>query len=77
LLQSNGPRYAVETGRRDGKASAMSDADNDLPPPFSNIVDLKTYFSVKGLGWKDLVVLSGSIDYTHKQPMNYLASIGN
>jgi len=57
---SNGPRYAVETGRRDGKVSAKFDADNDLPPPFSNIVDLKTYFSVKGLGWKDLVVLSGS-----------------
>jgi len=56
---SNGPRYAVETGRRDGTVSAKFDADNDLPPPFSNIVDLKTYFSVKGLGWKDLVVLSG------------------
>ncbi|CAL4973660.1 unnamed protein product [Urochloa decumbens] len=57
---SNGPRYPVETGRRDGKVSAEYDADNDLPPPSSNIVDLKTYFSVKGLGWKDLVVLSGS-----------------
>ncbi|RLN24797.1 peroxidase 1-like [Panicum miliaceum] len=57
---SNGPRYAVETGRRDGKVSAKFDAENDLPPPSSNIVDLKTYFSVKGLGWKDLVVLSGS-----------------
>ncbi|CAO2171704.1 unnamed protein product [Urochloa humidicola] len=57
---SNGPRYPVETGRRDGKVSAKYDADNDLPPPSSNIVDLKTYFSVKGMGWKDLVVLSGS-----------------
>ncbi|PAN28092.1 hypothetical protein PAHAL_5G130400 [Panicum hallii] len=57
---SNGPRYAVETGRRDGKVSAKFDAESDLPPPSSNIVDLKTYFSVKGLGWKDLVVLSGS-----------------
>lgn len=57
---SNGPRYAVETGRRDGKVSAEYDADNDLPPPSSKIVDLKTYFSFKGLGWKDLVVLSGS-----------------
>ncbi|OEL38485.1 Peroxidase 1 [Dichanthelium oligosanthes] len=57
---SQGPRYPVETGRRDGKVSVMCDANNDLPPPFSNIVDLKTYFSVKGLGWKDLVVLSGS-----------------
>ncbi|KAF8663938.1 hypothetical protein HU200_055281 [Digitaria exilis] len=59
-VASNGPRYAVETGRRDGKMSFNIDANNDLPPPSSNIVDLKTYFSVKGLGWKDLVVLSGS-----------------
>lgn len=58
-FQSNGPRYDVETGRRDGKMSAAYDADNDLPPPSSKIVDLKTYFSFKGLGWKDLVVLSG------------------
>lgn len=57
---SNGPRYDVETGRRDGKVSAECDASNDLPPPSSKIVDLKTYFSFKGLGWKDLVVLSGS-----------------
>lgn len=60
MFQSNGPRYAVETGRRDGKVSADCDANNDLPPPSSKIVDLKTYFSFKGLGWKDLVVLSGS-----------------
>ncbi|KAL6853853.1 hypothetical protein ACP4OV_019882 [Aristida adscensionis] len=57
---SKGPRYAVETGRRDGTVSRDVDANNDLPPPSSNIVDLKTYFSVKGLDWKDLVVLSGS-----------------
>ncbi|XP_062207102.1 peroxidase 1-like isoform X2 [Phragmites australis] len=57
---SDGPRYAVETGRRDGKVSAAFDANNDVPPPSSNIVDLKTYFSVKSLGWKDLVVLSGN-----------------
>ncbi|XP_006644822.1 peroxidase 1-like [Oryza brachyantha] len=57
---SKGPRYPVETGRRDGKVSCDMDANNDLPPPGSNIVDLKIYFSVKNLGWKDLVVLSGS-----------------
>jgi peroxidase len=57
---SNGPRYPVETGRRDGNVSSAYDADNDLAPPSSNIVDLKTYFSVKNLDWKDLVVLSGS-----------------
>uniref|UniRef100_A0A0D9V6L6 Peroxidase n=1 Tax=Leersia perrieri TaxID=77586 RepID=A0A0D9V6L6_9ORYZ len=57
---SNGPWYQVETGRRDGKVSCDVDANNDLPPPNSNIVDLKIYFSVKNLNWKDLVVLSGS-----------------
>ncbi|KAL5226729.1 hypothetical protein ABZP36_014994 [Zizania latifolia] len=60
VFLSNGPRYDVETGRRDGKVSFQFDANNDLSPPNSNIVDLKIYFSVKGLGWKDLVVLSGS-----------------
>ncbi|CAL4973661.1 unnamed protein product [Urochloa decumbens] len=69
---SNGPRYPVETGRRDGKVSAEYDADNDLPPPSSNIVDLKTYFSVKGLGWKDLVVLSVQAKQSSHQPTNRL-----
>ncbi|KAF7031115.1 hypothetical protein CFC21_042493 [Triticum aestivum] len=57
---TNGPRFPVETGRRDGKVSSCLDAENDLAPPNANIVDLKTYFSVKNLSWKDLVVLSGS-----------------
>ncbi|KAM0821331.1 hypothetical protein ACQ4PT_072310 [Festuca glaucescens] len=57
---TNGPRFPVETGRRDGKVSSCADAENDLAPPNANIVDLKTYFSFKSLSWKDLVVLSGS-----------------
>ncbi|CAM0883282.1 unnamed protein product [Alopecurus aequalis] len=57
---ANGPWFPVETGRRDGKVSSCLDAKNDLAPPDANIVDLKTYFSVKSLSWKDLVVLSGS-----------------
>jgi peroxidase len=36
------------------------DANNDVPGPNNTIVDLKIYFSFKGLGWKDIVVLSGS-----------------
>ena len=60
MFQANGPRFPVETGRRDGKVSLSFDAENDLAPPHANIVDLKTYFSVKSLSWKDLVVLSGS-----------------
>ncbi|TVU34854.1 hypothetical protein EJB05_16708, partial [Eragrostis curvula] len=60
FVRSNGPWYQVETGRRDGKVSTNIDANNDLPGPNTTIVDLKIYFSFKGLGWKDIVVLSGS-----------------
>jgi hypothetical protein len=50
----------VETGRRDGRVSFEYDANNDVPGPNNTIVDLKIYFSFKGLGWKDIVVLSGN-----------------
>jgi hypothetical protein len=74
VFLSNGPRYQVETGRRDGKVSCTIDADNDLPPPGSNIVDLKIYFSVKNLGWKDLVVLSGTQYRKYQRPVVLLVS---
>uniref|UniRef100_A0ACD5W4H9 Uncharacterized protein n=1 Tax=Avena sativa TaxID=4498 RepID=A0ACD5W4H9_AVESA len=70
---TNGPRFPVETGRRDGKVSLSIDAENDLAPPNANIVDLKTYFSVKNLSWKDLVVLSGSHTIGRAQCMAFAA----
>ncbi|KAK3165664.1 hypothetical protein QOZ80_1AG0036140 [Eleusine coracana subsp. coracana] len=60
VFLTNGPWYEVETGRRDGRVSSDYDANNDLPGPNNTIVDIKIYFSFKGLGWKDIVVLSGS-----------------
>jgi peroxidase len=60
FFQSNGPWFPVETGRRDGRVSFEYDANNDVPGPNNTIVDLKIYFSFKGLGWKDIVVLSGN-----------------
>jgi hypothetical protein len=59
-VQSHGPWYDVETGRRDGNVSVAEYADNDLAPPDSNIVDVKTFFSVKSLDSKDIAVLFGS-----------------
>lgn len=58
--QSHGPWYDVETGRRDGNVTVAEYVDNDLPPPDSNIVDVKTFFSVKSLNSKDIAVLFGS-----------------
>lgn len=50
----------METGRRDGNVTVAEYVENDLPPPDSNIVDVKTFFSVKSLNSKDIAVLFGS-----------------
>ena len=50
----------METGRRDGNVTVAEYVGNDLPPPDSNIVDVKTFFSVKSLDSKDIAVLFGS-----------------
>ncbi|KAI5340355.1 PREDICTED: peroxidase [Prunus dulcis] len=54
-----GSFWEVPTGRRDGRVSVNSEALRGLPSPFSNITQLKATFASKGLGVKDLVVLSG------------------
>lgn len=54
-----GPSWEVETGRRDGMMSILSEALTSLPSPSSNINSLKATFQQKGLSPKDLVVLSG------------------
>jgi hypothetical protein len=54
----------VETGRRDGDVSVAEYAENDLAPPDSNIVDVKTFFSVKSLNAKDIAVLFGTYTTT-------------
>ncbi|KAK9678420.1 hypothetical protein RND81_11G210000 [Saponaria officinalis] len=60
VVQTGGASWKVETGRRDGSVSKLSDAIPNLPSPFSNISTLKTVFKSKGLSVKDLVVLSGA-----------------
>ena len=58
-LQTGGASWQVETGRRDGVTSSISEALDNLPPPFANISSLKSAFHQRGLDNKDLVVLSG------------------
>ncbi|KAG9457254.1 hypothetical protein H6P81_001762 [Aristolochia fimbriata] len=59
LLLSNGPSYQVPTGRRDGRVSNVSDADN-MPDIQDSIQLLKAKFIQKGLSEKDLVLLSAA-----------------
>ncbi|KNA15140.1 hypothetical protein SOVF_100930 [Spinacia oleracea] len=60
VVQSGGASWEVETGRRDGLVSLLSDGLANLPAPFANITSLKSLFLQKGLSVKDLVVLSGA-----------------
>ncbi|KAH7857437.1 hypothetical protein Vadar_012661 [Vaccinium darrowii] len=67
-----GPFYEVETGRRDGRVSNITEALNNLIPPTANISRLKAGFLQKGLSVKDLVVLSGghTIGISHCSSFN-------
>ncbi|XP_031503879.1 cationic peroxidase 2-like [Nymphaea colorata] len=58
IALSGGPRYEVETGRRYGRVSAISDAS--IMPDVDDPIDvLKSKFATKGLSAADLVLLSG------------------
>ena len=58
--QTMGPFLEVETGRRDGRVSNISEPLTNLPPFSANISQLISMFRSKGLSVKDLVVLSGT-----------------
>ncbi|KAL6312497.1 hypothetical protein AAG906_032882 [Vitis piasezkii] len=59
VVAMKGPSWKVETGRRDGRVSNITEALTNLIPPTANITQLKSGFQQKGLSVKDLVVLSG------------------
>ncbi|XP_049399463.1 peroxidase 27-like [Solanum stenotomum] len=68
-----GPSWEVETGRRDGSVSNITEALFNLIPPFANITSLKQGFLQRGLSVKDLVVLSGS----HTIGISHCSSFNN
>lgn len=51
--------WQVATGRRDGRVSHASDA-NDLPAPFDSVDLQKQKFAAFGLNTQDLVTLVGN-----------------
>ncbi|CAL5034237.1 unnamed protein product [Urochloa decumbens] len=57
---TQGPAYAVETGRRDGNVSRKEDALRFLPPADGNVTVLTGYFAAQNLSYKDMVVLSAA-----------------
>ncbi|XP_027340312.1 peroxidase P7-like [Abrus precatorius] len=55
-----GPSWEVALGRRDARTASQSDANNQIPSPFSDLATLTFMFAAKGLSARDLTVLSGS-----------------
>lgn len=59
-LQSGGPYWDVESGRRDSFSASRNDANNDIPKPTFNVPQLVANFNNVGLTEKDVVALSGN-----------------
>ncbi|MFQ6630113.1 hypothetical protein Gotur_008256 [Gossypium turneri] len=59
VFLAKGQKWDVPTGRRDGKVSLASDADN-LPAFTDSIEELKRKFAAFGLNARDLVTLVGN-----------------
>ncbi|MQL88024.1 hypothetical protein Taro_020577 [Colocasia esculenta] len=54
-----GLSYEVPSGRRDGRISRSSEANENLPRPASNLEQLTQIFARKGLTQEDMIILSG------------------
>ncbi|XWS34295.1 hypothetical protein CRYUN_Cryun21dG0028300 [Craigia yunnanensis] len=60
VVTIGGPFWKVPTGRRDGLISNVTEANTNIPGPFSNFTTLLRLFNNQGLDTKDLVLLSGA-----------------
>ncbi|WVZ71488.1 hypothetical protein U9M48_020073 [Paspalum notatum var. saurae] len=60
ILSAGAVNYGVPSGRRDGLASAASDASQGLPPPTAQLDRLTELFTGKGFTADELVTLSGA-----------------
>ncbi|CAM0956179.1 unnamed protein product [Alopecurus aequalis] len=71
VVHLGGPSWTVQLGRRDATTASASLANSDLPGPNSNLNDLLTAFSRKGLSTTDMVALAGAHTIGRAQCQNY------
>jgi peroxidase len=60
VVQLGGPTWTVMLGRLDSTSASKSAANNNIPPPTSNLSALISSFQAQGLTTEDMVALSGS-----------------
>ena len=59
-MQSGGPSWEVEAGRKDSRTASLQGANTNLPAPTSGVATLVQKFRNVGLSAKDMVALSGA-----------------
>ncbi|KAM0835667.1 hypothetical protein ACQ4PT_062798 [Festuca glaucescens] len=59
-MQSGGPSWQVELGRKDSRTASLQAANSNLPAPTSGVATLVQKFTDVGLSAKDMVALSGA-----------------
>ncbi|KAM1166388.1 hypothetical protein PS1_026006 [Malus domestica] len=72
-----GPNWTVPLGRRDARTASQSDANTQLPAPFSDIATLTANFASKGLDAEDMTVLVGAHTVGYAQCANFRSHIYN
>ncbi|CAM0907684.1 unnamed protein product [Alopecurus aequalis] len=71
VVALGGPSWTVGLGRRDSLTANENEANNVLPPPSSDIVNLTDSFGPKGFTLTDIVALSGAHTIGQAQCQNF------
>ncbi|XP_030534440.1 peroxidase P7-like [Rhodamnia argentea] len=72
-----GPGWDVKLGRRDARTASQAAANNNIPPPTSDLDALLSSFQNHGLSQKDLVALYGAHTIGQARCINFRARIYN
>lgn len=59
VVALGGPTWTVMLGRRDSKTASLSDANDNIPSPTSDLAKLTSKFAAQGLSQREMVALSG------------------
>eukprot|EP00253_Pinus_taeda_P026902 PITA_26902 len=77
VVELGGPTWTVQLGRRDSRSASLSGANNNIPPPTSNLSALISLFQAQGLSTKDMVVLAGAHTIGQARCTSFRARIYN